>query len=126
MLTCDSLKLIASTGVALSCCGRMHTCGVDTITAPASGRRCPMLIWASPVPGGMSTTSTSRAPHSTPRTNLSSALITIGPRHTAATSSYAGCADKVKDDVTNSAAQGWHALAWHTCMRKPIDMQRTR
>ena len=50
----------------------------------------------SPVPGGMSTTRQSSAPHSVPRSICSTALITMGPRHTAATS---------------------------TSMRKPMDMQ---
>ena len=32
-----------------------RSCGVDTMTAPASGTRCAMVSCASPVPGGMST-----------------------------------------------------------------------
>jgi hypothetical protein len=39
-----------------------------------------MVSWASPVPGGMSTTITSSAPHSTSRNICVSAEITIGPR----------------------------------------------
>ena len=56
------------------------SCGVETITAPASGTRWAMVSWASPVPGGMSTTSTSSSPQSTSRSICSSALWTIGPR----------------------------------------------
>eukprot|EP00227_Mantoniella_beaufortii_P005626 CAMPEP_0197610350 /NCGR_PEP_ID=MMETSP1326-20131121/53163_1 /TAXON_ID=1155430 /ORGANISM="Genus nov. species nov., Strain RCC2288" /LENGTH=62 /DNA_ID=CAMNT_0043178863 /DNA_START=45 /DNA_END=230 /DNA_ORIENTATION=+ len=37
--------------------------GVDTITAPVRGSLWLMLIWASPVPGGMSTKSTSSGDH---------------------------------------------------------------
>ena len=32
------------------------SCGVVTITAPATGTRCASVSWMSPVPGGMSTT----------------------------------------------------------------------
>ena len=39
------------------------SCGVETITAPVSATRCAMVSCASPVPGGMSTTSTSSGPH---------------------------------------------------------------
>ena len=59
---------------------RAMSCGVETITAPASGTRCAIVNWASPVPGGMSTTSTSSSPQATSRSICSSALITIGPR----------------------------------------------
>ena len=48
-----------------------------------------MLSWASPVPGGMSMTMTSRAPQLTLLMKVSMVLITIGPRHTAALSSFA-------------------------------------
>ena len=61
--------------------------GVDTITAPLSGTRWLMVSCASPVPGGMSTTSTSSAPHSTWESICSSAPITIGPRQIIAVSS---------------------------------------
>ena len=57
-----------------------RSCGVETITAPASGTCCAMVSCASPVPGGMSTTMTSSAPHSTSRSIWVSADITIGPR----------------------------------------------
>jgi hypothetical protein len=46
---------------------RAKSCGVETITAPLSGTCCAMVSWASPVPGGMSTTMMSSAPHSTSR-----------------------------------------------------------
>jgi len=39
-----------------------------------------MVSWASPVPGGMSTTSTSSAPQATSRSIWVSADMTIGPR----------------------------------------------
>ena len=64
-----------------------HAWGVDTMTAPERLRRWEMLSWASPVPGGMSMTSTSRAPQLTLLMKVSMALITMGPRHTAALSS---------------------------------------
>ena len=57
-----------------------RSCGVETITAPLSGTCCAMVSCASPVPGGMSTTMTSRVPHSTSRSIWVSADITIGPR----------------------------------------------
>ncbi len=56
------------------------SCGVETITAPVSATRCAMVSCASPVPGGMSTTSTSSAPQFTWPSICSSAPITIGPR----------------------------------------------
>ena len=56
------------------------SCGVETITAPASGTCCAMVSCASPVPGGMSTTITSSSPHATSRSICSRAPITIGPR----------------------------------------------
>ena len=43
------------------------SCGVETITAPASGTCCASVSCASPVPGGMSTTMMSSSPHSTSR-----------------------------------------------------------
>ena len=57
-----------------------RSCGVETMTAPASGTCWAMVSWASPVPGGMSTTSTSSAPQSTSRSICVSADMTIGPR----------------------------------------------
>ena len=59
---------------------KARSCGVETITAPLSGTCCAMVSWASPVPGGMSTTITSRVPHSTSRSIWVKADITIGPR----------------------------------------------
>jgi len=56
------------------------SCGVETMTAPASGTRWAMVSWASPVPGGMSTTRTSSAPQLTSRMSCSRADMTIGPR----------------------------------------------
>ena len=56
------------------------SCGVETMTAPASGTCCAMVSCASPVPGGMSTTMMSSSPQSTSRSICCSALITIGPR----------------------------------------------
>ena len=44
-----------------------RSCGVETITAPASGTFWAMVSCVSPVPGGMSTTSTSSSPHTTSR-----------------------------------------------------------
>ena len=57
-----------------------RSCGVDTITAPASGICWASVSCASPVPGGMSTIITSGSPQSTSRSNLGQADITIGPR----------------------------------------------
>ena len=57
-----------------------RSCGVETMTAPASGVACAMVSWASPVPGGMSTTSTSSSPQATSRSIWVIADITIGPR----------------------------------------------
>jgi len=56
------------------------SCGVETMTAPASGTCCAMVSCASPVPGGRSTTMTSSSPQSTWRSICCSALVTIGPR----------------------------------------------
>ena len=59
---------------------RARSCGVETMTAPASGTCWAMVSWASPVPGGMSTTRTSSGPQSTSRSICVSAETTIGPR----------------------------------------------
>ena len=56
-------------------------CGVVTMTASARGSSCPSEIETSPVPGGMSTTSTSSSPQCTSCRNCSSARCSIGPRH---------------------------------------------
>ena len=56
------------------------SCGVVTITAPASGIFWVTVSCASPVPGGRSSTSTSSAPQSTSPSICSIARITIGPR----------------------------------------------
>ena len=57
-----------------------RSCGVETITAPASGTCCAIVSCASPVPGGMSTTRMSSSPHATSRSICVSADCTIGPR----------------------------------------------
>ena len=57
-----------------------RSCGVDTITAPASGTCCAMVSWASPVPGGISTTMMSSSPQATSRNICVRADCTIGPR----------------------------------------------
>ena len=57
------------------------------MTAPASGTDWLMVSCASPVPGGMSTTSTSSSPQSTSRSIWFSAEITMGPRQIMAVSS---------------------------------------
>ena len=56
------------------------SCGVETMTAPASGTCCASVNCASPVPGGISTTSTSSVPHSTSRNICVIADMTMGPR----------------------------------------------
>jgi hypothetical protein len=63
------------------------SCGVETMTAPASGTCCAMVSWASPVPGGRSTTRMSRSPHATSRSIWVIAEITIAPRQIMALSS---------------------------------------
>ena len=67
---------------------RAMSCGVETMTAPASATRWARVSWASPVPGGMSTTSTSRSPQVTSRSICSSALDTMGPRQIIGVSSF--------------------------------------
>ena len=57
-----------------------RSCGVETITEPASGTDCAMVSCASPVPGGMSTTMMSMSPQATSRSIWVMADITIGPR----------------------------------------------
>ncbi len=59
---------------------KARSCGVETMTAPLSGTCWAMVSWASPVPGGMSTTMTSSVPHSTSRSIWVRAEITMGPR----------------------------------------------
>ena len=56
------------------------SCGVETMTAPASGTCCAIVNCASPVPGGMSTTMMSSSPQATSRSICCKALMTIGPR----------------------------------------------
>src|ERR1700687_5200645 len=63
------------------------SCGVETMTAPVSGVCCALVSWASPVPGGRSTTRISRSPHATSRSICVIAEITIGPRQIMARSS---------------------------------------
>ena len=74
------------------------SCGVETITAPASATCCAIVNCASPVPGGMSTIMTSSSPQATSRSICCKALMTIGPRQIIGVSSGT---------------------------RNPIDMQRT-
>ncbi len=57
-----------------------RSCGVETMMAPDSGTCCAIVSCTSPVPGGMSITSTSRSSHSTSRSICVSAETTIGPR----------------------------------------------
>jgi hypothetical protein len=52
------------------------------MTAPSNGSVWTRDSWASPVPGGKSTMSTSSAPQSTFWTNCCIVFITMGPRHT--------------------------------------------
>ena len=59
---------------------RARSCGVDTMMAPDSGTCWAMVSCTSPVPGGMSMTSTSSSPQSTSRSIWVSAETTIGPR----------------------------------------------
>jgi hypothetical protein len=56
------------------------SCGVVTTTAPATGIFCAMVSWMSPVPGGRSTTSTSRSPQRVSLSSWVSAEVAIGPR----------------------------------------------
>ena len=56
-------------------------CGVVTTTVSARGSSWPSEIETSPVPGGMSTTSTSSSPQCTSCRNCSNARCSIGPRH---------------------------------------------
>src|SRR5262245_8804852 len=59
---------------------RATSCGVVTTTAPLRGTCCTRVSWASPVPGGRSTTRKSSVPQSTSRRNWRTMPITIGPR----------------------------------------------
>ncbi len=72
------LRAIDAARDATSCAS---FCGVVTTTTSARGSSCPSEIETSPVPGGMSTTSTSRSPQCTSVRNCSSARCSIGPRH---------------------------------------------
>jgi hypothetical protein len=62
------------------------SCGVVTMTAPSSLIAWESVSWASPVPGGRSTTRKSRSPQTTSPMSCVRAFITIGPRHTSAAS----------------------------------------
>ncbi len=66
---------------------RAMSCGVETITAPFSGTRWAMVSCASPVPGGMSSTRTSRGAQATSLSICVKALCTMGPRQIMASSS---------------------------------------
>ena len=66
---------------------RAMSWGVETITAPFSGTRWAMVSWASPVPGGMSSTSTSSGAQATSVSICDNALCTMGPRQIMASSS---------------------------------------
>ena len=62
-------------------------CGVVTITNFACGSSDASVIETSPVPGGRSISRWSSSPHATSSRNCVSALWSIGPRHTTASSS---------------------------------------
>ncbi|SIM59924.1 Uncharacterised protein [Mycobacteroides abscessus subsp. abscessus] len=55
-------------------------CGVETSSRRAVGSSCAIEIAMSPVPGGRSSSSTSRSPKCTSVRNCSSARCSIGPR----------------------------------------------
>ncbi len=66
--------------MALRTSSRATSWGVVTTTAPETGTSWHKEIWASPVPGGRSTTSTSRSPQRTSSANCRSSLWIMGPR----------------------------------------------
>lgn len=74
---------------------KAKSCGVETITAPARGTLCVNVNCTSPVPGGKSITSTSRAGQETSKRSCVRAFWSMRPRH----------------------ASGWAAGT-----RKPMDM----
>ncbi len=56
------------------------SCGVVTITAPASGIFWVRVSWMSPVPGGRSISRKSRSSHSVSLNSWVIAEVAIGPR----------------------------------------------
>ncbi|MNN59312.1 hypothetical protein D3C81_1744210 [compost metagenome] len=66
-------KALRASSVAMSC-------GVVTMTAPATGIFCDSVSWISPVPGGRSISRKSRSPHSVSLNSWVSADVAIGPR----------------------------------------------
>ncbi len=58
------------------------SCGVVTTRISAPGISCDTEIAMSPVPGGRSSSNTSRSPQYTSARNCCSARCSIGPRHT--------------------------------------------
>jgi hypothetical protein len=86
------------------------SCGVETMTAPASGTRWDMVSCASPVPGGMSTIMQSNSPHSTWPIICSSAPITIGPRQIIAVS----CSTRKPMDMAFSPQREIGMIRWPT------------
>src|SRR5689334_13951933 len=70
-----------ATAPARSATSAAASCGVVTTSSSALGSRWPTEIATSPVPGGRSSSSTSRSPQYTSPRNCSSARCRIGPRH---------------------------------------------
>ena len=58
------------------------SCGDDTITTPSTGRDWKTVRGTSPVPGGMSTNSTSMSPQCTSVQNCFTTPAMTGPRQT--------------------------------------------
>ena len=97
-------------------------CGVVTIRTSARGRNCAIDSAMSPVPGGMSTTRKSGSPQCTSVRNCSSALCSIGPRHTTGWSSRAK--KPIEMSVTPLASGG--TITSSMTVGRPVDPEHAR
>ena len=70
---------------ARSATSEAAVCGVVTTRISAVGMSCAVEMAMSPVPGGRSSSSTSRSPQNTSARNCCSARCSIGPRQTTGT-----------------------------------------
>ena len=81
-------------------------CGVVTMTSSAFGSSCAVEIAMSPVPGGRSSSSTSRSPHQTSARNCCSARCSIGPRKATGWDTPPGLNGSIEMTVTPCADGG--------------------
>ena len=93
------------------------SCGVVTTSSSADGTSWATEMAMSPVPGGRSSSSTSRSPQQTSARNCCSARCSIGPRHTTAV--LPGVNMPIEMTRTPFAAIGG-MIIWSTWVGRPV------